>query len=103
MRIAFEAFSHIAHRRASGLIAGHVARLIQALTTVVELAPALHKEVGAKSGIGAQFGFKLESSDCAADLTAGRLAGQLGIFCLGGFSVVRAIGPHRLKGLAGLI
>ena len=47
LRITFEAFRQFAHRRARGLVAGHVARLILAQAGLVELLPAFHESVGA--------------------------------------------------------
>src|SRR6516162_5532067 len=47
LRITFEAFCQFAHRRARGLVAGHVARLILAQAGLVELLPAFHESVGA--------------------------------------------------------
>ena len=85
------------------LVAGHVARLILAQAGVVELLPAFHEAVGAAARIDAQFGFELESADGAVDLAASRLAGKFRVLLVGGFGVVRAIGPHLLEDLAGLL
>ena len=51
--------------------------------------------------IGPQLGFELESADGAVDLAAGRLADKFRILLVGGFGIVRAIGPHLLEDLAG--
>src|SRR5579864_2963423 len=47
LRIAFEASRHVAHRRARGPAARHVARLILVLAGLLELLPACHKTVSA--------------------------------------------------------
>ncbi len=59
LRIAFEAFRHIAHRRPRGPVAGHVACLVLVLAVVAEFPPAFHEAVGAAPRIGAQLGFEL--------------------------------------------
>src|SRR5690242_6414626 len=74
LRIAFEASRHVAHRRARGPAAGHVARLILVLAGRLELLPALHKTVGAAVRIDAQLGFELKRADGAIDAAASRLA-----------------------------
>src|SRR5260370_41725470 len=93
LRIAFEAFGHVAHRRARRLVAGHVASLILTLAGVVELLPALHETVGAAARIGPQLGFGLERADGAVALAARRFSDQFRISLVGGFGVMRAIGP----------
>src|ERR1700752_4403697 len=75
LRIAFEAFRHVAHCRAHGLVAADVARLILAQAGLVELLPALHEAVGAAARIGAEFGFELERADGTVDPAAGGLGG----------------------------
>ena len=101
MRIAFEAFGHVAHRRARRPVAGHVAGLILSLAGVVELLPALHETRGAAARIDAQFGLELERADGAVEASASGLAGQLGVLLVGGLSVVGAIGTHLFEGLPG--
>ena len=80
LRIAFEAFRHVAHRRARRLVAGHVARLILALAGVVELLPAFHEAVGAAARIGAQFGFELERADGAGGVARAASRASSGFF-----------------------
>src|SRR5690242_4907826 len=70
LRIAFEASRHVAHRRARGSVAGHVARLILALAGLVEPLPALHKAVGEAVRIDADFGLELERADDATEILA---------------------------------
>ena len=63
----------------------------------------LHEAVGAAAWIGAQLGFELERANGAADLAASGLVDQFRILLVGGFGVVRAIRPHLLEDLAGLL
>lgn len=71
LRIVFEALRHVAHRRACGLVTGHVAKLILVLAGLAEFLPAFHEMVGAPFGGGAQFSFKLDGADSAVDLAPG--------------------------------
>ena len=70
LRIAFEASRHVAHRRARGPVAGHVAGLILALAGPVEPLPALHEAVGEAVWIDTDFGLELERADDAAEVVA---------------------------------
>ena len=99
LRIAFEAFGHVAHRQARRPVAGHVAGLILPLAGLVELLPALHEAVGAAARVGAQFGFELKRADGAVDLAASRLADKFRVLLVGGFGVVRAWGRTSSKTL----
>src|SRR6185437_13886173 len=103
LRIALEAPRHVAHRRARGPAAGHVARLILVLAGLLKFLPAFHKAVSAAARIDAQLGFELESTDGAIDAAASRLAGELRALLVGGLSIDRAIGPHLLERPAGLL
>ena len=88
MRIAFQAFGHVTHRRARGLVAGHVAGLVLALAGVVELLPAFYETVGAAARIGPQLGFELEGADGAGGVTRSGFQGEFRVLLVGGFGVV---------------
>jgi hypothetical protein len=72
-------------------------------TGSVELLPALHETIGAAALIGAQFGFELEGPDGSGGVTRSSFQGDLRVLLVSGFGVVRAIGPHLLEDLAGLL
>src|SRR5262249_7687627 len=103
LRIAFETLRHGAHGRARGLEAGSIAFLILAVAGGVELLPALHETIRTAGPIGAPVGLKLKGADSAVDPACCRFLGEFWILLVGGFGVVRTVGPHLLEGPAGLL
>lgn len=97
LRIALEAFRHIAHGRPGGVIAGHVPRPILALAGLVEVLPPLHEAVGAALRIGAQLRFELKGVDGPVDAPRACFTGEAVVLSVGGFRIMPAAGSDLIE------